>query len=108
MADAVAIMEVIDNLPTDSGWDETKVALYLDKPLSVKRTLLAFWTSRAAQSANYVNISESGSSRDLATIHKNAVAMVDYWQKAAEVEETPTDQNGETVGRIMFHKATRV
>lgn len=108
MADATAIMEVQDNLPPDSGWDEAKIGAYLDKPLSVKRTVLAFWTSRAAQSANFVNISESGSSRDLATIHKNAVAMVDWWQKAAEVEETPTDQNGETVGRIQFHKATRV
>lgn len=108
MADASAIMEVKDNLPADADWDDDKIAAYLDRPLSVKRTMLAFWTSRASQSANYIDVNESGSSRNLSTIHKNAVAMMDWWLRAAEAEEVVTDGNGETVGRIQFHRATRV
>lgn len=91
----------------DEAWSRERVAAALDSGKSVAGTMAQYWDIRAAQTYMLVNISESGSSRSLSTIHDNAVKMAKYWRdrdKDNEAEEVV----GEVRNRVRFHKITRV
>lgn len=60
---------------SDNGWDRTAIADMLDAGKSNDEIAYEWWTQRSADTADYVNVSESGSSRNLSTIHNNAVAL---------------------------------
>jgi Cdc6-like AAA superfamily ATPase len=45
--------------------------------LGVDLAASTVWTEKAAQYASLVNVSESGSSRSLSDLHKNALAMAE-------------------------------
>lgn len=109
MAEQLQVDEVRNNLPKEAeaeGWDDVKISAMLDGGMSVTRIVANWWRYRATQTANFVDVSESGSSRSLSTIHKNAVELRDYWDKKLADEENPPIV--ETVGRIAFHRIKRV
>ena len=87
MANADDVAQVLELLPADAGWDETKIGEMLDAGNSIYKVMLRYWNKAAADSAKLVSISESGSSRDLSTIHRNAVAMAAYWDDKVKAEE---------------------
>lgn len=110
MAEAADIQAVQDNLPSESealGWTEAKITELLDKPQSVIRTIRDFWSYRVAQTNEFVNISESGSSRSMESVWKHALAMLQYWDGKVK-DEDDGDGTLNPRDRIVFHAATRV
>lgn len=112
MADESVVSEVIDLLPADAKvgdaiWDAAKVESLLDAGNSVNKLMARFWNAQAAATATMIDISESGSSRSLSTIHENAVRMARYWDdrlKAEEDAETAVPIRNSAVS----HRARRV
>lgn len=112
MADANVVGQVIDLLPTDakigeSPWDTERVTTLLDQGNSVNQLLSRFWNAKAAETASYIDVSESGSSRSLSTVHENAVRMARYWDDRVKADE---DAAAEVPVRTsaVSHRARRV
>lgn len=112
MASAADIIIVKDNLPPEalaSGWDDAKIELLLDSGLTTSRTIRHWWSFRAGSTAAFVSVSESGSSRDLSAIHKQALDMLKYWDGVIADEEAPEEPAVvQSDGRIAFHRIRRV
>lgn len=110
MADAADVQAVRDELPPEAaalGWTQEKIEQVLDEPNSVVRTIRRFWSYRVAQTNEFVNISESGSSRSMEAVFNHALAMLQYWDGRVKEE----DEGQGTLNprqRIAFHSATRV
>lgn len=93
MAEEAQIKIAQEKLGPDAaagGWTELRVGEDLDLGLTPNQIALAWWEHRAASTATYTDVQESGSSRALSTIHKQAVAMADRYQKLVNLED-PTD-----------------
>lgn len=92
MADANVVSQVLDLLPVnakvgETPWDQDRVIILLDQGNSVNKLMSRFWNAKAAESATMIDVSESGSSRSLSTIHENAVRMARYWDDRVKIEE---------------------
>lgn len=113
MATEREVQEVKDLLPKDaaaSGWDEQRINADLDAGLSKNRIAFQFWGNRAANTFTLTAVSESGSSRTLSEIHRNAVAMRDTYQKLVdkeEEEETPVVPTNPARGPGIYTHAIR-
>lgn len=111
MATQEEIRAVRENLPpeaTANGWDDARISADLASGKSLAKIVQSWWRHRVANTADFVNISESGSSRSLDSVYKQAMEMLKYWDDrvAKEEEEQNNPQQGR--GRIAFHQATRV
>lgn len=94
MAEERDIQEVKDLLPVDSGasgWDSARISSDLDAGLTKNRIALQFWSNRAANTFTLTSVSESGSSRTLTDIHRNAVAMQKLYQDLVNKEDEVVD-----------------
>lgn len=92
MADANVVGQVLDLLPTEAkigetAWDQERVITLLDQGNSVNQLMSRFWNAKAAETASLIDISESGSSRSLSTIHENAVRMARYWDDRVKADQ---------------------
>lgn len=112
MADENVVGQALDLLPTEAKigetpWDQERVATLLDEGNSVSQLMSRFWNAKAAESATMIDVSESGSSRSLSTIHENAVRMARYWDDRVRAEE---DSAREVPIRssAVIHRARRV
>lgn len=108
MAEQGLIDQVKANIPEDASednWDDTFIGSMLDSGLSVTKVTLAFWSSRVAKLSMVVDVSESGSSRQLSNLFNQAKAVYDLWLEKSKLEDNPIVT---TRSRIAFHKATRV
>lgn len=76
------------NTDNGGGWTDEQIASALDMGNSVRAVTHQIWTSVAASSAGLVDVQESGSSRKLSDLHKNALAMAKHWDPATEVAVT--------------------
>jgi len=93
MADAMAVTQVIELLGPDAsqnGWDDIRVGADLDNGLSPNAIALAWWRARMAQTANMMDVSESGSQRSLSQAWQHAQSMVNYYHQQVSLE-TPID-----------------
>ena len=109
MATTADITWVRDNLPPEAvalGWTDERIAEAIDAETKVK-AVRAFWSFRAAQTHEFISISESGSSRSLEDVWKHALEMLKYWDGRSDEEDA---SNGVEKPRasIAFHTATRV
>lgn len=113
MATEREVQEVKDLLPKDataSGWDDTRINGDLDEGLSKNKIALQFWSNRAANTFTLTAVSESGSSRTLSDIHRNAVSMRDSYQKLVDKEEeqeTPVVPTNPSRGPGIYTHAIR-
>lgn len=108
MAEAADVAVVLDLLPAESGdegWNEEKVAIYLDGGYSKYQAVALYWESKAAKLYTMIDISESGSSRSLSKVYDNAKGQAEYWRgrDLAEKEEVLRAD-----GHTRIHKVTRV
>lgn len=112
MASAAEIQIVKDNLPSraeaEDGWDDAKIELYIDQFGGTSKTVRQYWSARAAATASFVSVSESGSSRNLSDIHKQALEMLKYWDDKVKEEEAEEENPVVSDGRVAFHKLKRV
>lgn len=101
------LSEVKESLPIGlSDWDDDKIEGMISEGLSIARILNRAWLAKASQTSEMVDISESGSSRSMSSIHQNALRMAEYWGSIADKE----DDNGASgnKSRSRTHKARRV
>lgn len=108
MATDSDIAAVKANLPDDAdsdGWDDTLIGTMLDTGLSVVKTTLAFWNNRVAKLSTVVDVSESGSSRQLSNLFTQAKQVRDMWLEQSTLEDNPIPT---TRSQIVFHKLKRV
>lgn len=106
---ATTLEDVKNNLPPEAstqGWTDEKLQAMVDAETSLNRILMTYWSSRAAATAKFVNVSESGSSRSLSDVHNNALNMLKYWTGRAETEEGVSE--APVARTIAFHRAIRV
>ena len=108
----MAAQELIDqvkaNLPEDASadnWDDTFIGSMLDSGLSVTKVTLAFWSSRVGKLSTVVDVTESGSSRQLSNLFNQAKQMYEIWLAKSNLEDNPVPTGR---SRIRFHKMTRV
>jgi hypothetical protein len=108
MADMGSIDSVLANLPADAsedGWDTNRIGLLLDTGLSVAKVTLSFWAGRVAKLSTVVDVSESGSSRQLSNLFNQAKTAYDLWLEKSKLEDNPVIPNRY---RAAFHKLNRV
>lgn len=95
---------------SDPAWTDGLIGERIDSQTRKSEIVLLYWRQRAAKTANLVSISENGSTRNLESIHKNAMAQVEYWAGEVEREKTEEEEaaSDEPRTRIRFHRVTRV
>lgn len=71
-------------------YDDTQLSAMIDST-SVNRAAERLWTEKAATLAKMVDIAESGSSRRMGDLGKNALAMASYFRGLAEADDSPVD-----------------
>lgn len=87
----VELRELINEPDDSNGWTDTKLGAIIDGEDSVKAAASAVWYRKASQYATMVDVSESGSSRKLSDLHKNALTMGAFYRDASGVGNSPTD-----------------
>lgn len=110
MAEQASIDNVKELSPSDVGtwgYDDAKIGVLLDSGLTVNKVLARIWNAQAARTVNFVDVSESGSSRSISTIHSNAVRMAAYFDEKVAAEDRPTTEAAAR-GRVVSYTATRV
>lgn len=82
MATAAEVLELRDyiNEPDDSnGWSDTKLSGYIDRYDSALAAAARVWSVKASEFSSLVDVSESGSSRKLSDLYKNATSMAAHY-----------------------------
>lgn len=87
------VAEMLGPSATDNGWDDTRISADIDNGLTANQIALAWWRYRAAQTAQFVNVSEGGSSRSLSDIHRAAAAMASQFEKSVSQDEQGDPQD---------------
>lgn len=75
---------VTSRLPAGAPSDKATVLQRIQATGSPEAALADFWDTRSVETSAYMTISESGSSRSMGDIHKNALAMAKMWRSRAE------------------------
>lgn len=88
------------------GWNDTVIGTLLDAGKSQNAILLQYWDKVAAETAEFADMSESGSSRSLSVIHRNAVSLAKMYRDLVKEEES--EQEAPTARGIRSRAITRV
>lgn len=109
MAHQLVIDQVKANIPDDAiedNWTDEFIGGLLDSGASISRVTLAFWRGRVAKLSGVVDVTESGSSRQLSNLFNQAKTAYDMWLDAVKLEDAPTPLPLRP--SIAFHKLKRV
>jgi hypothetical protein len=74
-AQIAQLREMIAELEDVDPYSDETLGAQIDAATSMEALASSLWQAKAAQYAGLVNVSESGSSRALSDLHKNALAM---------------------------------
>ena len=105
---AAVLIVLSSDAEATEGFDESGIGAKLDAGLTIASIASSFWRYKAAATSELVSVSESGSTRDLGSLHKNAIAMMEYWDKQVEKERAIADGEAPKRTRIRFHRTTRI
>ena len=86
--EAIASFRLLIGEPDETTYTDADLSAVLDSATSVNSAAASIWTQKAAASAALVNVSESGSSRSLGDLQKNALAMAAQFRQAAEADQS--------------------
>lgn len=78
------VRRMADEPTAETYSDEAILALYAQEG-SAEGAAAAIWETKAGAYAKLVNVSESGSSRSMSDLHKNALTMAKYYGDQAIV-----------------------
>jgi hypothetical protein len=81
------------------GWTEVEINAALDDGRSANYIAARWWAQRAAETAHLIDISESGTSRPLSVIHRNAKEMAATYRTLTAEEEVTPEVPASTVRR---------
>lgn len=94
---------LIDEAGDKAPYDDASIGVRLDAALSSQALAKEIWLEKAAKYASLVNVSESGSSRSMSDLHKNALAMAKGFGDA----DPSAPGVGPTVRGVRMQKLTR-
>lgn len=100
-ADIDAVKTLLDGV--DEPWDESKIGTVLDAVGSVSKTMQAFWSARVNSSYQFMDVQESGSSRSLSSVYKNAMEQLKRWDDIVKDERERADNPS----GVRIHRITR-
>ena len=66
--------------PTDANYTDAEISAMVDELGSTTAAAARIWQTKAGQYAKLVNTSESGSSRAMGDMYKNALQMAKYYE----------------------------
>lgn len=99
--DQIAALRLLIAEPDETTYTDADLGAALDAAEGNDDAVASdIWTQKAASYATMVNVSESGSSRSLGDLHKNALAMAKQFSVTAAEVTNPT-QVGTRVGRLV-------
>lgn len=100
-SDEIALLRAAIGEPDDSnGWTDEKLGDLIDSLTTVNAAALNVWQSKAASFSSLVDVSESGSSRSMSQLFKNAQAMATYYGGLGDGTEDPTTVDAPVISRI--------
>ena len=74
-AEIAAFRLLIDSAEDVAPYDDQSLSNRIDAAVSTQALAREIWLEKAASFASLVSVSESGSSRQMSDLHKNALAM---------------------------------
>lgn len=99
-ADEIAAFRLLIDEQTDKlPYSDAVLGVRLDAAASPESLAAQIWREKAAGYAALVNVSESGSSRNLSDLHKNALAMAAELTKV-DPAATATTTRGTRMSRL--------
>lgn len=88
MAEVNDVRELLGPSSPDD-WTNEEIQTKLDAGETAEQIAAAWWTLRASQTASLIDVSESGSSRSLGMLHKQALNMAKFY--GAKVDDAEED-----------------
>lgn len=85
MANEIEIQRIKDLTKGAPGYTDEQINAILESGVTVREFCYDFWTKEATQKADLVNISESGSSRNLGDLQKQALVIADRFKPLDEI-----------------------
>lgn len=79
--DIAALRRAIDEPVNAEPYTDAYLSGLLDASGTVDHAASTVWTNKAAATASLVDVSESGSSRKLSDLNRNALAMAEFYGK---------------------------
>lgn len=86
-SDEIAALRLLIAEPDDTTYSDVVLSNLLDGSMSPNAAAATIWTQKAAAAATFVNVSESGSSRSLGDLQKNALNMASAFTGAADADQ---------------------
>lgn len=68
-----------------AGYTDEQIKAVLESGVTIRQFCYDFWTRKATEYSALVNVSESGSSRNMGDLYKNALAIADRFRPLDEV-----------------------
>lgn len=100
-----AVLDMLGDDPASNGYDDARINELLDAGITDNAIAATYWEKRYASTAELIDISESGSSRGLSAVTKNAKDLAALYRGRADLEETPPPA---ARAGIKSHRMTRV
>lgn len=100
--DSAIIAQLRLMIGTTTFTDEELWTIYQSSGLSLNNTAAKIWEQKATNTVSLVDISESGSSRKMSDVHKQTVAMAEYYRKLANNESGDGVSGGRRRGRVNY------
>lgn len=92
-ADDIALVREYVNEPDVGGtaWTDVRITVFIDGTSTLTYAAADIWAVKAGQAAGLVNVTESGSSRNLGDLLKHAQLMEAHYRKRGDAETAPID-----------------
>lgn len=99
--DVALVREYVAEPDTNGAWTDTRIEGFVDRETNVYYAAAEIWAVKAGQSVGLVNVSESGSSRSLSDLLKQAKEMEAYYRRRGDELEAPVPLDaGPVIRRI--------
>ena len=102
-AEIASFRLLIDVQADEDPYTDAALGTRMDAATSTESLAAAIWREKAAVYAALVNVSESGSSRSLGDLQKNALAMADMFTKV----DPSAPGTGTAVRGVRMSRLTR-
>lgn len=87
--DIELLREFVGEPGPENGWTDERLSRFSDRAETLLFAAADVWAVKAGEYAGLVNVSESGSSRNLGDLLKQARAMEEYYRSRAIADSTP-------------------
>lgn len=99
--DIALVREYVAEPDSDGAWSDERIGGFVDREANVYYAAAEIWAVKAGQSATLVTVSESGSSRSLSDLLKQAKEMEAYYRARGDALEAPVPvDSGPVIRRI--------